>query len=334
MNDEIKDQPAPIPNDSASVWDLVITDMKARDQVGRERYGTPLQAGNGRNHLVDAYQESLDKIVYLRAEIEERLKYGTLEEHRQRLIQSIDKQAELMHPEYGGCDGFRDGGCSQCANVVEELKRRFQLQAKELNEVEQILGKALSYPELYEALDIEKGMIACGPDYPNAKPTGTICVGDHVPATLAQEAANRIRSTEEEVAHLHGIGLPNRPKIVCFCGSTRFTAQMLILKWEREKKGEIVLSWNALPDSYFKGARTNAAEQEGVKEQIDELHKRKIDLADTVFVINIDGYVGESTRSEIDYAVAHGKPVFYLEAPWGGTTGKLHSDESVHYGAV
>lgn len=53
-------------------WRLVDADMKERDRVGRERYGTPLQAGNGRDALVDAYQEALDLVVYLRQAIEER----------------------------------------------------------------------------------------------------------------------------------------------------------------------------------------------------------------------------------------------------------------------
>ncbi len=66
-------EPAPIKNDNEAVWDLVIKDMKERDNVGRQRYGTPLQINNGRDHLVDAYQEALDLVVYLRAAIEERL---------------------------------------------------------------------------------------------------------------------------------------------------------------------------------------------------------------------------------------------------------------------
>lgn len=66
------DQPPPIPNQSIPVWDLVIADMKERDHVGRERYGTPLQTHNGRDPLVDAYQEALDLVVYLRQAIEER----------------------------------------------------------------------------------------------------------------------------------------------------------------------------------------------------------------------------------------------------------------------
>lgn len=106
---------------------------------------------------------------------------------------------------------------------------------------------------------------------------------------------------------------PEFPKIICLCGSTRFTAEMLIRQWELTKQGYIVLSWCALPDYYFEGEdKSHIGDQEGVKEIVDEVHKRKIDLADKVEVINIDGYIGESTRSEIDYAINQGKPVEYL----------------------
>jgi hypothetical protein len=66
------DQPPPTANNSAPVWELVITDMRERDHAGRQLYGTPLQAGNGRDALIDAYQEALDLVVYLRQAIEER----------------------------------------------------------------------------------------------------------------------------------------------------------------------------------------------------------------------------------------------------------------------
>ena len=49
------------------------------------------------------------------------------------------------------------------------------------------------------------------------------------------------------------------------------------------------------------------------KEMLDDMHKRKIDMADEIFVINVDGYIGESTRSETEYAKAHGKKIRYLE---------------------
>lgn len=104
-------------------------------------------------------------------------------------------------------------------------------------------------------------------------------------------------------------------KIICLCGSTRFTEQMLIKQWELTKQGHIVLSWCALPDSYFQNRdRTHIGDQEGVKEIVDEIHKRKIDIADEVLVINIGGYIGESTKSEIEYAISTGKSVFYLES--------------------
>jgi len=66
------DQPDPTPNDRPAVWPLVIADMQARDRVGRERYGVPLQPHNGRDALADAYAEALDLAVYLRQAIFER----------------------------------------------------------------------------------------------------------------------------------------------------------------------------------------------------------------------------------------------------------------------
>ncbi len=64
-------EPSPQRNDSRPVWELVIEDMQERDRTGRAKYGTPLQAHNGRRPLVDAYKEALDLVVYLRQEIEE-----------------------------------------------------------------------------------------------------------------------------------------------------------------------------------------------------------------------------------------------------------------------
>lgn len=68
------EQRTPKNNGLRPVWELVIEDMLARDEVGRAKYGTPLQTHNGRDALVDLYQELLDACVYLRQEIEERKK--------------------------------------------------------------------------------------------------------------------------------------------------------------------------------------------------------------------------------------------------------------------
>lgn len=60
------EQPPPVPNERPAVWDAVIADMQARDQLGRHRYGTPLQPFNNRDALRDAYEEALDLAVYLK----------------------------------------------------------------------------------------------------------------------------------------------------------------------------------------------------------------------------------------------------------------------------
>lgn len=73
--DLVKEQRAPEHNDGPAVWDLVMEDFRARDTEGRRKYGTPLQPNNGRDPLVDAYQEALDLVVYLRQEIHERRGY-------------------------------------------------------------------------------------------------------------------------------------------------------------------------------------------------------------------------------------------------------------------
>lgn len=70
-------QPAPAHNDKPAVWSLVMRDMTERDIFGAEKYGTRLQSGNGRDFLLDAYQEALDLVVYLRGAIYERDEMAT-----------------------------------------------------------------------------------------------------------------------------------------------------------------------------------------------------------------------------------------------------------------
>ena len=69
LNDE---QPPPLDGTAPATWDLVLADMRERDKVGAMKYRVRHQYDNGRDHLVDAYQEALDLCVYLRAEIERR----------------------------------------------------------------------------------------------------------------------------------------------------------------------------------------------------------------------------------------------------------------------
>lgn len=107
----------------------------------------------------------------------------------------------------------------------------------------------------------------------------------------------------------------NGTKIVCFCGSTRFTNEMLMLTWELAKRGIIALGWCVLPTNHSPNGSEidhHLAEREGVADILDELHLRKIDLADEVYIVNVDGYIGDSTKREIAYAEKLNKPIQYL----------------------
>ena len=110
-----------------------------------------------------------------------------------------------------------------------------------------------------------------------------------------------------------------KPKVICICGSTRFADLHAIIKWEFEKTGNyICLMINYLPEWYAKekfgeGIHDHFGEIIGLKKELDELHFRKIDLSDEVFIVNKDGYIGESTRNEINYANKHNKTITYLE---------------------
>lgn len=100
-------------------------------------------------------------------------------------------------------------------------------------------------------------------------------------------------------------------RTVCICGSTRFCDMMAMLTWEEEKRGRMALGPHLLPWTHGVTG-DHMAEKEGVASILDELHLKKIDLADEVLICNVDAYVGERTRHERDYAVKMGKPVFYL----------------------
>ncbi|KKN95573.1 hypothetical protein LCGC14_0174420 [marine sediment metagenome] len=98
------------------------------------------------------------------------------------------------------------------------------------------------------------------------------------------------------------------PQIVVLCGSTRFNNLYDEMSLKFTKKGMIVLSIGSHLHN-DKDLKTDPEE----KIMFEELHKRKIDLADLVFIINKNGYIGSSTSSEIDYAISKKKKIEYLE---------------------
>ena len=99
-----------------------------------------------------------------------------------------------------------------------------------------------------------------------------------------------------------------RYKVITLCGSTRFKDEFIETQKRLSLQGNIVISVGLFGHSGDKEVW-----QDGVKEMLDDMHKRKIDMADSIYVINVGGYIGSSTRSEIEYAIVHWKTVEYLE---------------------
>jgi len=98
-----------------------------------------------------------------------------------------------------------------------------------------------------------------------------------------------------------------RYKIITLCGSTKFKDEFIAEQKRLTLEGNIVISVGL-----FGHSGDSEVWSEDTKEMLDDMHKRKIDLADEIFVINIGGYIGSSTRSEIEYAKKANKPVRYL----------------------
>ena len=108
-------------------------------------------------------------------------------------------------------------------------------------------------------------------------------------------------------------GLPPMPPIVCLCGSTRFVEAFNRSRKILTEAGEIVLSIEVVTTQAREDDPQHA--DPDLKARLDELHRRKIDLADRVLVVSDPtGYFGESTTGEIRYALEHGKPVKYAVA--------------------
>jgi hypothetical protein len=104
------------------------------------------------------------------------------------------------------------------------------------------------------------------------------------------------------------------PKIVCLCGSTRFSEAFQQANFNETLAGNIVLTigCDMKSDNKLFGKMSDLELAE-IKEKLDKLHFAKIDLADEILVLNVDRYIGQSTSREIDYARSLGKQIRYLE---------------------
>ncbi len=127
-------------------------------------------------------------------------------------------------------------------------------------------------------------------------PTFGLCISD-----MAGDAANAIDSliSSAQFSHKH--------PVVTICGSTRFKDDILRVQRELTMEGKVVLSC-----PFFSHADGIQMPEEDIK-LVDELHKQKIDMCDFIYVVNKNGYIGNSTAHEIEYAKEHGKQVIFME---------------------
>lgn len=103
-------------------------------------------------------------------------------------------------------------------------------------------------------------------------------------------------------------------KVITLCGSTKFKDEFMKVQKKLTLDGNIVISVGLF--GYSGDQEVWDGMDEGTlsktKKMLDDMYKRKIDMADEIFVINVGGYIGESTKSEIEYAKKHCKNINYL----------------------
>lgn len=125
---------------------------------------------------------------------------------------------------------------------------------------------------------------------------------------IKDEAFSKIlKANKKLVKEIERLKSEKRPKIVCLCGSTNFKSAYAKANYEETLKGNIVLSVGCYMHY------DNIPFTKGQKDMLDKLHFAKIDLADEILVLNVSGYIGYSTRNEIEFAKKLGKKVRYLE---------------------
>ena len=100
----------------------------------------------------------------------------------------------------------------------------------------------------------------------------------------------------------------NKYKIITLCGSIKFKDEFMRVQEKLTLDGNIVLTPN-----FFNNIKKEDIDEK-TKKMLDEMHKQKIDMSDEIYVVNVDGYIGESTKLEIEYAKRKGKKISYLES--------------------
>lgn len=99
----------------------------------------------------------------------------------------------------------------------------------------------------------------------------------------------------------------NKYNIITLCGSIKFKTKFMKVQEKLTLDGNIVLTPN-----FFNNIKNKI--DLDTKKMLDGMHKQKIDMSDEIYVINLGGYIGESTKAEVEYAKTKGKKISYLES--------------------
>lgn len=102
--------------------------------------------------------------------------------------------------------------------------------------------------------------------------------------------------------------MPKEYNVITLCGSTKFKEDFIRVQKELTLKGNIILTVGL-----FGHSGDDEVWNQDNKKMLDDMHKRKILMADEIYVINKNNYIGESTRSEIEFAKKHNKKITYME---------------------
>lgn len=120
----------------------------------------------------------------------------------------------------------------------------------------------------------------------------------------SRSPASQPRSNVVKVLHWGD----NPPHVICLCGASKFKSEFLSASRAFTIAGHVVVMPGVFGDADGGYLDTET------KRKLDELHRKKIDMADVVYVINPNGYIGEATKREIEYAESLGKTIRYYDS--------------------
>lgn len=167
-------------------------------------------------------------------------------------------------------------------------------------------------PDVHLLLDALKPFADSARDMPPNTPDEAAWWGPYMQGV--NPTARDLRYAKAVLDKFAGIPMIDSPRVVCLCGSTRFSEAFQQANFNETLEGRIVLTIGCdLKSDNELFADKSPQQMAGIKYLLDELHLRKIDLADEILVLNVGQYIGDSTKLEISYAKSKGKAIRYLE---------------------